>query len=55
MTREFKTARENARNAISDLLSHKGNATVFYYRNKVNLSKTENELSRILVEVRREI
>lgn len=55
MSMEFKTYRKNAREAVNDLLAHRGKDTVLYYRNKINMSKTEAEVSRILAEVRREI
>jgi len=55
MNASFKAYRQNARRAVRELLSHKGDALVFYYTNKVNIASTEAEVSRILFEVRREI
>lgn len=52
MSMEFKVYRRHARQAVNDLLRHKGKDTVLYYRNKINLATTEAEVSRVLVEVR---
>ena len=55
MSSELKSSRAFARKAIRELLNHKGKATVSYYVNKVNLSVSEREISRILADVRQEI
>ncbi len=43
--------RRFALTAVKDLLAHKETLAA-YYRNKIKMAKTENEVSRILAEVR---
>ena len=47
-------SRRFALTAVKELLAHKKTLAV-YYRNKIKMAKTENEISRILVEVRENI
>lgn len=52
MSETFKSYRRFARTAVSDLLRHQGEDVVRVYRNKINASASETEVSRVLAEVR---
>jgi hypothetical protein len=55
MSQSFKTYRADARIATRQLLDHKGNEVVASFIARINAAKTEAEVSRIMVDVRRAI
>lgn len=55
MSENFKSYRRLARTATRELLVFKSREKVQQYIDRINASKTENEVSRILADVRRAI
>lgn len=55
MAKSFKEYRRNCFGAIRDLLEHKGDKVVRLYLKRAKETKTEAELSRVMVDVRSEI
>lgn len=55
MSQSFKSYRKYCFKAIRELLAHKGNSTVNLWLLRAMGTKTENELSRLMVEIRTEI
>lgn len=52
MSKVFKSYRRECFTAIRELLAHRGAEVVEQYINMAKATKTENELSRVMVAVR---
>lgn len=55
MSTNLKNYRKEAFRAIRELLAHRGAEIVDYYVGLAKATKSENELSRVMVDVREEI
>ena len=55
MSKMFKSYRRECFTAIRELLAHRGSDVVEQYVSMAKATKTENELSRIMVAVRENI
>lgn len=55
MTKSFKNYRRDCFTVIHDLLEHRGKHVVDLYVKRAKETKTENELSRVMADVRNAI